>query len=378
MSLPGRVGNNRFPGEGHLTELGAIVVVGPQNSTPGHASCDRPGSELSPEADQAVVVEGSLACVEILGRSVLERTIERLCRMGVQVISVVMDEASSNLSAFHRPLNHATLQLTAEPWAAAARMLGQYAERGIETALVAGLGGYVEFDAEEMFEFHRQQRQASTRAFHGQRALDLWVVDSKRSENSRGKFDFWALPATRTAAYPLDGYVNPLAHARDLRRLVVDALQRRCQLSPVGREIKPRVWVDDGARLHRRARVIAPAYIGRASSVREDTLITRFSNLESFCQVDYGTVIEDSSVLSNSYVGIWLDVSHAVVCGSKLLNLSRNRTLNLADASMLRRNIAVRKDKDKDADKDISREIPVEVAGATFRSLSRRSEMGNR
>jgi hypothetical protein len=77
--------------------------------------------------------------------------------------------------------------------------------------------------------------------------------------------------------------------------------------------------------------------------------------------VDYGTVIEDSSVLSNSYVGIWLDVSHAVVCGSKLLNLSRNRTLNLADATMLRRNIAVRKD--IDTDKDISREIPVEVAG---------------
>jgi NDP-sugar pyrophosphorylase family protein len=331
---------------------------------------------LSPEADRAVVVEGSLACVEILGRSVLERTIERLCRMGVQIISVVMDEASSNRSAFHRPLNPATLHLTAaEPWAAAARMLGHYAERGIETAFVAGLGGYVEFDAEEMLEFHRQQRQAITRAFSGQGALDLWVVDSKRSDNTAGNFDFWALPATRTAAYPLYGYVNPLAHARDLRRLVVDALQRRCQLSPVGREIKPRVWVDDGAQLHRRARVIAPAYIGRASSVREDTLITRFSNLESFCQVDYGTVIEDSSVLSNSYVGIWLDVSHAVVCGSKLLNLSRNATLNLADASMLRRNFAVRKDKDK----DISREIPVELAGRRcFGSLSRRSEMGNR
>jgi UDP-3-O-[3-hydroxymyristoyl] glucosamine N-acyltransferase len=63
----------------------------------------------------------------------------------------------------------------------------------------------------------------------------------------------------------------------------------------MGREIKPRVWVDDGAQLHRRARVVAPAYIGRASSVREDTLITRFSNVESFCEVDYGTAIEDDS-----------------------------------------------------------------------------------
>ena len=359
------MGNNSFPGEGPLTELGAILVVGPQNSTPG-------GSELSPDTDQAIVVEGSLACVEILGRSVLERTVERLCRMGVQMISVVMDEASSNLnSAFPRPLNNVRLYRTAEPWAAAAQMLGQYAESGIETAFVAGLGGYVEFDAEEMFEFHRQQRQARTRAFSGQRALDFWVMDSKRSANDAGNLDFWALPATRAAAYPLRGYVNPLAHARDLRRLVVDALQGRCQLSPVGREVRPRVWLDDGAHLHRRARVVAPAYIGRASSVHEDTLITRFSNLESFCQVDYGTVIEDTSVLSNSYVGIWLDVSHAVVCGSKLLSLSRNATLNLADASMLRRNIALRK--------EISREIPVEVAGGRwFGSLSRRSEVVNR
>src|ERR1700687_5886001 len=118
-SLPGRIRKGISPGEGQLAELGAILVVGPQTPTPRHASCDRPGSELSPDADQAVVVEGSLACVEVLGRSVLERTGERLCRVGVQIISVVMDEASSNLnSAFRRPWNNATLHLSDEPWAA--------------------------------------------------------------------------------------------------------------------------------------------------------------------------------------------------------------------------------------------------------------------
>ena len=104
-------------------------------------------------------MEGSLACVEILGRSVLERTIERLCRMGVQIISVVMEEASSNLnSALRRPLNNVTLHIIDEPWAAAAHILSEYAEWGIETAFVAGVGGYVEFDAEEMLQFHRQER----------------------------------------------------------------------------------------------------------------------------------------------------------------------------------------------------------------------------
>src|ERR1700731_2280606 len=113
--------------------------------------------------------------------------------MGVQIISVVMDEASSNLnSALRCRLNNVTLHIIDEPWAAAAQMLSEYAERGIETAVVAGLGGYVEFDAEEMLQFHRQQRQARTRAFHGQGALDFWVMDCNRTDKTAGNFDFWA------------------------------------------------------------------------------------------------------------------------------------------------------------------------------------------
>jgi len=54
------------------------------------------------------------------------------------------------------------------------------------------------------------------------------------------------------------------------------------------------------------------------------------------CYIDYGTVIEDSSVLKNSYVGIWLDVSHAVVGGNKLMNLERNVLLEISDPSLIR------------------------------------------
>jgi len=166
-------------------------------------------------------------------------------------------------------------------WATAGSMLGQYGKG--RNRFVAGLEVTWSLIAEEMFEFHRQQRQASTRAFHGQRALDLWVVDSKPSANAQV---ILISGHCRDAHRGLSArwVRNPLAHARDLRRLVVDALQGRCQLSPVGREIKPRVWVDDGARLHRRARVIAPPTSAGLRAL-EDTLITRFSNLESFCQV---------------------------------------------------------------------------------------------
>lgn len=75
--------------------------------------------------------------------------------------------------------------------------------------------------------------------------------------------------------------------------------------------------------------------------MREDTLITRCSNLESSCYIDCGTVIEDSSILTNSYIGIWLDVSHAVVKGNKLANVGRNVVLNISDPNVIRENMAI-------------------------------------
>jgi NDP-sugar pyrophosphorylase family protein len=114
-------------------------------------------------------------------------------------------------------------------------------------------------------------------------------------------------------------------------------------MSPFGREIKPGVWVDEGAQIHGRARIMAPAYLGCGSTIREDTLVTRSSNIESFSCIDYGTVIEDSSILTNTYVGIWLDVCQAVVRENQLFNLAHNVALEIADPSLIRTNVAVPK-----------------------------------
>jgi hypothetical protein len=55
-------------------------------------------------------------------------------------------------------------------------------------------------------------------------------------------------------------------------------------------------------------------------------------------------VIEDSSILTNTYVGIWLDMCHAVVQGNQLLNLAHNVSLEIADPSLIRANMAVKKE----------------------------------
>ena len=68
------------------------------------------------------------------------------------------------------------------------------------------------------------------------------------------------------------------------------------------------------------------------------------SNVESNCQIDYGTIVEDSSILSNTYVGIGLDVSHSIVNGDQLLNLEQGVAVEIADPGMIRRNSVLRQE----------------------------------
>jgi NDP-sugar pyrophosphorylase family protein len=165
--------------------------------------------------------------------------------------------------------------------------------------------------------------------------LDLWVVNCAKAQDLSLQSLFGQCSSV---SYFIRDYVNSIAHARDLRRLVSDVLRGRCMMRPSGVEVKPGIWIEDGADVHRRARIVAPAYIGTGSKVREDTLITRCSSIERDCFIDYGTVVEDSSILANTHIGIWLDVAHSVADGNKLFNLERNVILEISDPSVMRAN----------------------------------------
>jgi len=287
--------------------------------------------------------------VEILGRSVVERTIERFVKADVAAISVQVEAGAVQLlPTFRTSYSNVDIRVANDVWTGVAQALQKYSESGIDYAFVCRANAYLEADLIDLFQFHRQTRQTVTRASDGEGFLDLWIsgcgepaqamfVDPETTPR-KGKDGGW--PVT----YFVKEYVNRLVHPRDLRRLVADAFRRRCDLIPVGREMRPGVWVDEGAQIDRRARIVAPAYLGCRSTIREDTLITRFSNIESFSFVDYGTVIEDSSILTNTYVGIWLDMCHAVVQGNQLLNLAHNVSLEIADPSLIRVNKAVKKE----------------------------------
>jgi hypothetical protein len=124
--------------------------------------------------------------------------------------------------------------------------------------------------------------------------------------------------------YPFSGYVNHLESPHDLRALAMDGLMQRAQLRPIGEEWKPGVWVGRGAHIHRRARVLSPAFIGAGSRVRAAAVVTRCTALEHHTVVDCGTVVEDVSTLPYTYLGAGLDVTHALVGHRRLWNFKRN------------------------------------------------------
>lgn len=295
--------------------LNAIVIVGSES----HGALGTP-----------------LVCVEVLGRSVVERRIDELRRGGVEKISVYRGFSESPSCADIHSASPIELCTAETAGGGATQRLAACKDNGAEAIVVARVAGYVDFDLKDALQFHHEQGRAVTRAFDDEGPLDLWIVDPA------GIIDGADILSTQSkvdpAHYLVRGYVNRLKHPGDLRRLAVDGLTSRCGLRPQGTESRPGVWMDEGAQVHRDARIVAPAFIGRGARIAEQSLITRCSNIESNSQVDYGTVVEDSSVLSNSYVGIGLDVAHSIVDGSNLLNLERGVTLEIADPCVVRQN----------------------------------------
>lgn len=308
--------------------LGAIVLIGAESQPLSSAVVRRNGVSFSQR----------LEYLNILGRSTLERMVERFVRAEVEVVSVLVQDDEPHcvippLTAFE----NAKVQVVNNACSTIYEKLQEYWRNGIEHSFVICGSVYAETDLLDLFYFHREGRQATTRAIDRQGALNLWVMDTRKTQQSEVK-DIFAPPATTAASYFIREYVNRLAHPWDLRQFASDVLRGRCAIRPQGREIKRGIWIDDGAEIHRRARVVAPAYIGRASKVMEDTLITRFSNVEKDCCIDYGTVVEDSSILQNTHVGICLDVCHAVATGSKLISLPRDVVFDISDPAVMRSN----------------------------------------
>ncbi len=318
--------------------FGAIIVVGEKDAADF-------GAVRAPRSAQ-VLGGVQLACVEVLGRSILEAMIENLRVAGVGPISVLREWSTANVDAWYRfsqtPVSvpgGVEFCCVEDLSAAVGLKLREQQESGTEATLVMPLGPYVELDASDLFQFHRAQRQSATPLVDRDGSLDMWLVETACFASAPDVVA--SLPALQAASYEVSGYVNRLDHPRQLRRLTVDALTSKCGLRPLGQEVRPGVWCGEGAHIRRGARILAPAFIGRDSVICDDCEIADCSSIERDCEVDYATAVSDASLLSNSYVGIGLEIRNSIVNGSSLLSLEHDVTLEIKDPFVMRQNKAL-------------------------------------
>jgi hypothetical protein len=236
-----------------------------------------------------------------------------------------------------------SISRSGDVWPLAEGKVAQHVAQGSEAVLVMRLGAYIEFQMWEVLRFLQGCGQFSTRVCGSRGPLDFWIVRAAHRRKSGVRMWKRAIAGSESGTpYLLRGYVNPLAEMSDLRRLASDAFLGRCRLRPRGKEIRPRIWIDEASKVDRGARVVAPAYIGRNTKVQSGAVITRRSTLERNCRIACGTVVEDASVLPSTSIGRYLDVSHAVVDGSVLVNLERNVAVSIADPLLVSRTFPFR------------------------------------
>lgn len=308
--------------------LGAIVIAG---SNHDESTTDYGVASLSAAASSDLLAEG-IASTAVLGCSTIARMVEAIRRGGIDDVSVFGERKHGGLHA--GGLSPAGYD-EEEGWRGAARQFGVYRERGFEAVLISRTVAYVECEFATLLERHREYGEPVTRLFDQEGPLDLWVVDPNRLDESDGLLV--GLQDAESADCAAGGYVNRLQSVYDLRRLATDILTLRCRTRPAGVEVRPSLWIADGAQVARSARLVAPAYIGRGVKVADDCLITRCSNVEANSYVDFGTAVEDSSILPETYVGIGLDLSHSLVDGSEIFNLHHDVRLRISDPVVLRR-----------------------------------------
>ena len=222
-------------------------------------------------------------------------------------------------------------------WKSAEEEFQRCAEAGAEMVIVLRMGPYVEVDYEEMIQHHLDRRSCVTRAVDTEKsALDLFVLSASARQDAAELFQSRLQHQRRESEpFQVKGYVNLLQQVADLRRLAVDGLLGRNAVTPKGKEIKPGIWLGPSAHVHRKARVVAPAYIGAHAKIRASALITRGTVVECHGEVDCGTVVENTTILPFTCLGAGLDAMHCVVGFRRVAHLARNVEVEIHDAKLV-------------------------------------------
>lgn len=101
-----------------------------------------------------------------------------------------------------------------------------------------------------------------------------------------------------------EDYWVDAGHPEGYARALADALAGRvAHVSPAGREVAPGVWVAPGARVHPKATLIAPAYVGEGAVLDQEAKLGPGASAEGPCRLARGARVAEGAVFPATYVG---------------------------------------------------------------------------
>jgi len=275
-------------------ELGALVVT---RGNPEQALSGAPGSWSS--------------TWPVLGKTVLERWLDRVQHLGAGMVSVVRSDAQ---------LPNVLQTMCA------------WANEGVERILLILLGSYAEVDLGDVVQFHYRTQNQVTRVFDPEGPLGISLYD--RGEVLRHRRGSSSNAAKLPARYDFNGYVTRLSSIASYRQLVLDALNGSCGIRPAGSQQQDGIWVDPSAKVHSSVQIQAPCFIGPNVRLRAGVVIKQYCSIEEGSEIDIGTAIDQSSILPYTYIASGLNVRHAVVDGTRLQHIDRGVTVDLGRAGL--------------------------------------------
>ena len=269
----------------------------------------------------------SYAALEILGQSLLDRLIFKLKGVGIQDCTVMSEEANRPFL----PSRTAPDGMFVSGWENA---VAGYVRQGVESLLLVRLNTYNDIAYGDMVRFHAETKSAFTQAHASDGLIDVAVVNTS-SLATFGSSYWQALSGLQQRRYAFRGYVNRLSDLSDFHRLTNDGLYGRCNLAPIGEQTREWVWQAHGSEIDESAVVTGPVFIGAGSRIAACCTISGGVSVERNCEVDCGTVVQDSWITENTYLGVALDVRRSIVTGNQLFKLDRNVAISIDDDHLI-------------------------------------------
>jgi hypothetical protein len=303
-----------------LTLTGGHGVAGGLSETPSTYP-QREGSRF--------FASSSRMLVDLLGQSLLDRTIAKLREFGVVESCVISEGTGTNEVV---PSNSNSSSFIAGWESAVARHMQQ----GVDFLLLIRMSTYTDLAYSELLQFHLEKQSALTQVYGTDGSLEIALVDAGflRDAGSAYRKALSALiPLQQRFLYR--GYVNRLNRPQDFRSLVEDGLHGKCGLYPVGIEVQPQIWHGHGAEVDSSAIVRAPAFVGAGSHVAASCTLMGASAIERGCEIDYGTTVDQSCILQDSYIGMGLDVRRSMVIDKTVFHLERNVEVSIGDRRLI-------------------------------------------